>query len=230
MIRELQITFGIGIGVSFLAAALALIVFAIYLTRKRVSSAICTAAAFGLLCIVYTEMIMDFWPKQRKDGVEFPWYRDVAHIPIGGLIAVLGAHLLEMSLGHEAIYVGTMMVGYTSLTLANFMTATDYWWGWAGAIAAFILAEGFFIYRYGENTNYFGWAGWAASLVYPVCIPLVQVLSWTMQEVLGDSPDRKTSEFAYLVVEVVGIAAPFVVLVVAVIWYAIDDARHKKQQ
>jgi hypothetical protein len=172
-------------------------------------------------------MIFDFWPKQRKDGVEFPWYRDVAHIPIGGLIAVVGAHLLEMSLGHEFMYVMTTMIGYLCLAIANFITPENYWWGWAGAIAAFLLAESFFIYRWGENTNYFGWAGWAASLIYPVCISLVQVLSWTMTEVLGDSPNRKTSEIAYLVVEVVGIAAPFVVLVIAVVWYLIDDARHK---
>lgn len=183
------------------AALLALIMLA---WRRRFSSFIQSAVQCFLMALVYALMAFDWWQKQRKDGREFPWYRDVAQIVVFFLQTWMISVALWLDKVDAFTALGATFCGAAALAMANFTVANIYWFGWSAGVVVFALCA-IFIAITATHHNWRSWAVLLSGAILWVGLPLAQLLSWTMTGALDDSPHNFNSEIFYLVVTFVGI-------------------------
>lgn len=198
----------VGGGLGFtLGAVIAAAATLFFLWRGRISSTVHTMLQCGLMLLVYFLMAFDWWPKQRADGREFPWYRDVALLLVSFLQMWITLVNLYVDVSDAFVLLGASFFGSLALVLSNFGVANVYWYGWGAYWIVHALAYLFILAAAGRNTSWRGWIMLLASLILVIGWPLVQLLSWTMLEVFDSAPDRFISEIVYLVVTGAGIAA-----------------------
>jgi hypothetical protein len=244
----LTILFSIGGGVNTVAGLVVLVGVYLYLIHHRLSAAFLIMLSFMLLGLVYFLMLLDWWPKQRHDGVEFPWYRDVAQIVITFFQTIIVAKELGIDGGLSGgplqmrryldipfdclVIVSVNTIAFVSLTFANFATPEKQWWFWGAGVALLLGCAVVWTYLRTRMRTLPAIMAQAASLVWLLGLPVVQALSWTMTEVLDTSPRRKSSEIAYLIVSFAGLLIPLLVIVYTTFVteaYLHRDAHHKHQ-
>jgi len=205
MTTDYQILFLSGGGAFSLCVVGAALFSYFWLWRGRFSTFILTAIQCAILALAYWLMAFDWFFKQRKDGREFPWYRDVALLLVMFLQTWIVSVVLWLDKVDAFAVLGATFVGSAALTIANFMTADEYWFGWAmGGIAIYGGVQAW-IFASSKRRGYASWIVYGASFILIVCLPLAQLLSWTMLQVLDKSPRRWDSELAYLIVSFVGV-------------------------
>jgi hypothetical protein len=188
-----------------LAIGAAVLSGAAVLWKKQFSTFILTTIQCSIMALVYALLAFDWWAKQRKDGREFPWYRDVAQVGVMFLHSWMVCVLLWLENVDAFVVLGVTFIGSVALAISNFMIADEYWYGWAAAGGVYILCN-LFIIQAANRKTWHAYVVLATSMILVIGLPLVQMLSWTMSEALDKSPHNFDSEIAYLVVTVVGIA------------------------
>lgn len=198
------IIFGTGGAYFTLATIVAFVVAVlIWLWRKRISPALFSTLQFLILAGAWWLMLLEWWPKQRKDGREFPWYRDVVLAACLTLQTWIVAATLQLGVHDGTFVIFTTLGGAIALVLGNFAVYPQGWWG-VGAYIALLAVVQFMILRGSQRNSWRAWAVYLTSLICVVGIPVVQLLSWTMTEALDKHPHRKLSEIFYLVVVAAG--------------------------
>jgi hypothetical protein len=187
-----------------LACIVALVISALlWLWRRRVYPSVLSALQFLMLAGAWWLMLLEFWPKQRADGREFPWYRDVALVFSLTLQTWIVASALHIVTVDGAFVIFLTLGGGIALVLGNFTVYPQGWWGVGSYIGVLAVVQ-FMLLRGSRTSHWRAWAIYLSSLICVIGLPLVQVLSWTMMEAADKNPHRKISEIVYLVVAAVG--------------------------
>ena len=155
--------------------------------------------ANAVMAVLYWFLYVDWGFYLRKDGVELPWMRIAAEI----LVYLAYSWMVSVSLWLDwddgmILVSGTGLAG-AMVSLSHLVTADHYWWGWALGVGGLALAQ-LWALRRSRRPDSLAWLFFVGWLVWIIGVPLVQLLGWTMTEVLDKSPDRNTTEVLYLVV------------------------------
>lgn len=152
-----------------------------------------------MLSILYWFLYVDWGFYLRKDGVELPWLRIAVEIVIYLLYSWMVSVSLWLDWDDAVIAIGATGLGGALVSLSHLITANRYWWGWAMGAVVLGLAQ-IWELRRSRRPDALAWVFFAGWLIWIIGVPLVQVLGWTMTEVLDESPSRGTTEIIYLIV------------------------------
>lgn len=163
------------------------------------------AWAHTALAVLYWFLYVDAFFYLRGDGVEMPWVRMIAEIIVYMTYAWMVCVSLWLDWDDAAIVVIILTgVGGAMVTLSHLVANPNYWWGFAGGAGVLALAQ-LWTLRKSRRPDLVAWLLWGGWMIWIVGVPLVQLLGWTMTEVLDKSPARNTTEILYLVVYGLGV-------------------------
>jgi len=181
--------------------------------RKSFSTAILSLFQCCLLAIAHVLMFFDWNWKLRSDGREFPWYRDGALGLVVFLNTWMACVVVRVGKRESFFALSASFGGGLALVLANYCVANVYWWGLgAGSVLYFIAYA--IIGLTARNHTLYAMIAFLSTLILPIGLPIVQLLSWTITQALDDHPDNINSNIVYLVVSAVGILIAGVVCAV----------------
>jgi hypothetical protein len=208
---QLDWQFWTGSIVFFIAAVLSLLFsYAVWRLRARQSIGWYALACNGAMWMLYMLFGLPFdwhggFVQRMQDGVEAPWIRGVTQAVVYlsfGMFVGAGSGTQANARRH---ILAAALIASVCLTLAEISHyAVSFVW-WSGAVVALLVQH----YLYWMRSKRLTWREtwyWAGSWWFTFGTPLVLALSWTMTQTLDTKPDREWSEFAYLLVNLPGVA------------------------
>lgn len=200
-----KILFGVGSGVFTVAFIVAVIVAIVWwVRRRRFDTAWYSAAQFFILMLTYWPMFIGSPMRQRKDGREIVIIRDITMIPVVMIQTWVVNIILHLQPNPATIILFLMGGGSLSFCLADFGVANFYWWGFAAGGAGLFLLAQLWTFKSAQLFTIGTIAVWASSAIILIGFYLIQMLGWSMLQVLDNSPHRLNTEIAYLIVVAVG--------------------------
>lgn len=159
-----------------------------------------SAIAFNLYVLLYMNWVPGF-ETRTADFVRQPWMRGASTAGLLMLNALIVGASVGLSEGDFMLAVGAGVFGGVSLLLADFCPYPQSWLFWAFGVSALWIFQTYFIYytkAYSKQAR--AKLIFLISLPFPVALPIIQALSWTMAKKLDVPPHRINSEIAFVVV------------------------------
>lgn len=165
-----------------------------------------TALLCGVMAYLYHMMATGFKPYQRTDGREIIWFRDAGLAIITAVNMIITATVVRVdSIEGWGVVVVTFIGALALFAGNNIAYPHTHAAFWVGAAVVAVMCLWLFI-RMQSKT-------WMSRIVLAlqagctVGLALVQLLSWTMFQVLDDAPHRFVSECVYAAVTLFVVAA-----------------------